>query len=78
MKAAVSERAANLEHLCLRYNVERLAPFGSTASGSRGKGASDLDFLVEFRPLPAGAIALNPLPRFTGKISAPVRQLLPA
>ena len=78
MKAVILERASDLEHLCLRYNVERLAPFGSAASGSRAKGASDLDFLVKFQPLPAGAIALNPLPRFTGKISAPVRQLLPA
>lgn len=78
MKTAVSERASDLEKLCVRYNVRRLDLFRSAASGSHGKGASDLDFLVEFQSLPAGAIALNPLPRFTGKISAPVRQLLPA
>ena len=57
MKAAVSERAADLEQLCLRYNVKRLDLFGSAASGSRGEGAGDLDFLVEFQPLPAGAYA---------------------
>lgn len=57
MKAAVSERASDLEHLCLRYNVKRLDLFGSAASGSHGKGAGDLDFLVEFQSLPAGAYA---------------------
>ncbi|MCY3707983.1 MAG: nucleotidyltransferase domain-containing protein [Caldilineaceae bacterium] len=55
MIAAVSERASDLEQLCVRYNVERLDLFGSAAAGSHGKGASDLDFLVEFQPLPAGA-----------------------
>ena len=55
--AAVSERASDLEQLCVLYNVERLDLFGSAASGSHRKGASDLDFLVEFQPLPAGAYA---------------------
>ena len=31
--------------------------FGSAASGGHREGASDLDFLVEFRPLPSGAYA---------------------
>ena len=57
MKAAVSERASDLERLCLRYNVKRLDLFGSAASGSRGEGAGDLDFLVEFQPLSAGSYA---------------------
>ncbi|MCY3991868.1 MAG: nucleotidyltransferase domain-containing protein [Caldilineaceae bacterium] len=55
--AAVSERASELEKLCVRYHVERLDLFGSAASGGHREGASDMDFLVEFRPLPAGAYA---------------------
>ena len=55
--AVISEQASELEKLCVRYYVERLDLFGSAASGSHGKGASDLDFLVEFPPLPAGAYA---------------------
>ena len=53
--AAISKRAAELEELCVRFRVRRLDLFGSSASGGHRKGASDLDFLVEFRPLPAGA-----------------------
>ncbi len=53
--AAVSARASELEKLCVRYHVERLDLFGSAASGGHREGVSDLDFLVEFRPLPAGA-----------------------
>ena len=55
--AAVSERASELEKICVRYHVERLDLFGSAASGGHREGASDLDFLVEFRPLPAGTYA---------------------
>ena len=57
MIAAVSERSSDLEQLCVRYNVERLDLFGSAAAGAHREGASDLDFLVEFRPLSAGAYA---------------------
>jgi predicted nucleotidyltransferase len=39
--AVVSEQASELEKLCVRYHVERLDLFGSAASGSHGKGASD-------------------------------------
>ena len=55
--AAVSERASDLEQLCVLYNVERLDLFGSAAAGAQREGFSDLDFLVEFQPLPAGAYA---------------------
>ena len=57
MIAAVSERSSDLEQLCVRYNVERLDLFGSAAAGGHREGVSDLDFLVEFRPLSAGAYA---------------------
>ena len=55
--AVVLEQASELEKLCVRYHVERLDLFGSAASGGHREGDSDLDFLVEFRPLPSGAYA---------------------
>lgn len=54
MIAAISERAAELEEFCVRFHVRRLDLFGSAVSGVHREGASDLDFLVEFRSLPAG------------------------
>jgi uncharacterized protein len=46
-----------LERLCRQYAVRRLELFGSAASGRDRPGESDLDFLVEFEPLPPGAYA---------------------
>jgi predicted nucleotidyltransferase len=46
-----------LERLCRRYHVQRLDLFGSAAAGTYRPGKSDLDFLVEFEPLPPGAYA---------------------
>ena len=46
-----------LERLCRRHHVQRLDLFGSAAVGTYRPGESDLDFLVEFEPLPPGAYA---------------------
>lgn len=46
-----------LEQLCRRYRVCRLELFGSAATGRDRPGESDLDFLVEFEPLPTGVYA---------------------
>ena len=46
-----------LELLCRRYHVRRLELFGSAAAGLYRPGQSDLDFLVEFEPLPPGTYA---------------------
>ena len=54
MIAAVAERTADIQRLCGRYHVQRLALFGSAATGEHRSGASDYDFVVEFPPLPAG------------------------
>ena len=44
-----------IEALCREHDVERLAVFGSAATGSFRASSSDLDFLVEFRkPLAPG------------------------
>ncbi len=48
---------AELEQLCRRHHVQQLDVFGSAATGAFRAGSSDLDFLVEFQPLPAGAYA---------------------
>ena len=53
----INERAADLERLCRRYRVRRLALFGSAATGRSFSEASDLDFVVEFKPLPPGVYA---------------------
>lgn len=50
-------RRAELETLCRRFRVRRLELFGSAAAGEDRPGESDLDFLVEFEPLPSGAYA---------------------
>jgi predicted nucleotidyltransferase len=51
------EHHAEVESLCRRYRVRRLELFGSAATGRFQPGKSDLDFLVEFEPLPAGTYA---------------------
>ena len=45
---------AELEQLCRTFHVRRLELFGSAATGQDRPGESDLDFLVEFEPLPYG------------------------
>jgi predicted nucleotidyltransferase len=53
----VARHQAELEQICRRYRVRRLDLFGSAASGLDRPGESDLDFLVDFEPLAAGAYA---------------------
>lgn len=47
----IEDRRAELERLCVRYRMRRLALFGSAASDDLHPEASDLDFAVEFSPL---------------------------
>lgn len=55
MLKLVQDRREQVAHLCRRFGVRRLEVFGSAAT-SEGfdPGRSDLDFLVEFHPLPEG------------------------
>jgi predicted nucleotidyltransferase len=48
---------AELERLCRAFHVRRLELFGSAATGRDRSDESDLDFLVEFEPMPPGAYA---------------------
>ena len=57
MPAAIAQHAEDLAQLCAKYNVARLEVFGSAVSGAYRPQHSDLDFLVEFRPLQPGAYA---------------------
>ena len=51
MHADVFARREGLIALCRRYDVARLEIFGSAARGiDFDHGASDIDFLVNFRP----------------------------
>lgn len=55
MPAVIAQHADELTQLCAEYSVMRLEVFGSAASGAYRPTHSDLDFLVEFRPLQPGA-----------------------
>lgn len=57
MTTLVAQHRAELEALCRRFRVLRLELFGSAATGQDRPGESDLDFLVEFEPLPTGSYA---------------------
>lgn len=52
MHDVVSTRLAQVTALCRRFGVRRLELFGSAATDAADP--RDLDFLVEFEPLPRG------------------------
>jgi predicted nucleotidyltransferase len=56
MSLDLTRQAADLEQICRRFQVRRLDLFGSAALGV-DRPDSDLDFLVEFGPIPPGAYA---------------------
>jgi predicted nucleotidyltransferase len=57
MNIAVQRHRSELEQLCRHFNVRRLELFGSAATGQHLPRDSDIDFLVEFAPLPSGTYA---------------------
>ena len=73
MNRVIEKHATELKQLCLRYRVRRLDVFGSAATYRFHPENSDLDFLVEFQPLPDGTYAetyfglLEALNRLFGK-----------
>ena len=54
MHPEVARHQEALERLCRQFHVRRLELFGSAATGGFRPGESDVDFLVEFEPLPPG------------------------
>jgi uncharacterized protein len=57
MIADISSRRDELREVCRRFQVRRLELFGSAARDDFDPARSDLDFLVEFQPVPVGAYA---------------------
>jgi hypothetical protein len=53
MHPIIEERLPQLRELCRRYHVARLDVFGSAASEQFDAALSDLDFVVEYLPVPA-------------------------
>jgi len=51
MTTIIEEHLSDIEALCGRYGVRRLAVFGSVVRGDFDVKKSDLDFLVEFVPM---------------------------
>lgn len=50
----LESKRAEIIALCKHYRVQRLDVFGSAATGPFDPQKSDVDFLVEFQPLPPG------------------------
>jgi hypothetical protein len=57
MSSVLNQHRTELEAVCRRYGVRRLELFGSAAMGVERAVQSDMDFLVEFDPLPPGGYA---------------------
>jgi len=53
----IEEKRDDIARLCQRYGVRRLELFGSATDEAFDSTTSDLDFLVEFRPLKSGEYA---------------------
>jgi len=66
MTRVVIDHRQELFELCREFNVQRLELFGSGAGARFDPDRSDLDFLVEFQPLPPGKRA----PSYFGLLSA--------
>jgi predicted nucleotidyltransferase len=54
---AIEEHRTELEALCRLHHVRSLSLFGSATRDDFDPGRSDLDFLVDFEPLPTGGYA---------------------
>lgn len=57
MERQIEEKCEQVVELCRQYHVERLELFGSALRDDFAAKRSDLDFLVEFEPLPEGTYA---------------------
>jgi predicted nucleotidyltransferase len=57
MEQRIEQKREQLAEVCRQHRVRQLALFGSALRGDFDPGRSDLDFLVEFEPLPPGTFA---------------------
>jgi predicted nucleotidyltransferase len=51
MNRVVQEKLRDMVNLCKNREVRRLALFGSAATDSFDRSSSDLDLIVEFKPM---------------------------
>ena len=54
MNTLVESKHAELVELCRQYRVRQLELFGSAVGARFDSAKSDLDFLVDFEPIPSG------------------------
>ncbi len=59
MRSEIESRLEQVAAVCRQHRVQRLELFGSALRDDFDAQDSDLDFLVEFEALPAGAYAKN-------------------
>ena len=57
MEQRIEQKREQLAELCRQHRVQRLALFGSALREDFDSERSDLDFLIEFEPLPKGTYA---------------------
>jgi len=57
MVSLIENNRTAIEELCRRFHVAKLEVFGSAANGPFDEARSDVDFLVEFKPLEPGPLA---------------------
>ena len=57
MNPTINQHLPALQALCRKHHVARLALFGSATGESFDAADSDIDFTVEFLPLPVGSRA---------------------
>ena len=53
----IEKNLSEIQKLCSRFNVSKLELFGSALSENFDQSSSDIDFLVEFKPLQPGQYA---------------------
>lgn len=53
----IEQKREQLTNLCRQYGVQRLELFGSALRDDFDSKYSDLDLLIEFKPLPEGTYA---------------------
>ena len=58
MNAAIVAHQPEIKKLCREFHVQRLELFGSALKAGFDPERSDVDFLVEFAPLPPSAYAV--------------------
>ena len=53
----IDQNREKIAELCRYHHVKRLSVFGSAVRDDFDPESSDLDFLVEFEPIPVGGLA---------------------